>query len=219
MLVQRLLDIFDKYTSLHIDVNDVRDQLIEMGVQDKIRFHFVKMDHSKVRGLLHRYITHRAPYSEPTLCSDIVIPIDMGDEADAWKRLVAVKELLHITDCDKLTAASTEAVDNLFAKFSVPPELRNGTTAGEPMRGSFLNDRVRIYFALAVLVPALCRDHLRPLFTSGSLSAREIAEIAQIPVRYVPTIMDLAFEELIGTFIRWELSEQPPEPAETYLNA
>jgi hypothetical protein len=151
MLVQKLLDWFDQnVTLLHVDVNDVRDKLVQMGVQDEIEFHFVKMDKDKIRGLLHRYTWHTVPYGTPEFHSDIIIPREMGSESQAWERLVAVKELLHITDCDKLTAASNEAVDNIFNKFSMPPELRSPGVA-EPFGGSFLNDRVRIWFALAVL--------------------------------------------------------------------
>jgi len=208
MLVQSLLDEYDQYTDLHIDVNDVRDRLVSLGIQDQILFHFVKMDKEKIRGLLHRYTKHSAVYGDPFLCSDILISVDMGEESDFWKRLVAVKELLHITDCDSLTAASEAAVNNLFEKFSVPPELRDGSDLDE-VKSSYLNDRVRIYLALAVLIPAKCRDALRPLYASKALSAREIAEIAQVPRRYVPQVMDETFEDLIGAFIRWELTAQP----------
>ena len=37
MLVTKILEHFDAYELLHVDVNDVRDQLVDMGVQDEIR--------------------------------------------------------------------------------------------------------------------------------------------------------------------------------------
>lgn len=207
MLIQKLFDHFDSYTNLHIDVNDVRDQLLSMGVQDEIKFHFVKMDSGKIRGLLNRHVKHSVPYSQPTFCSDIIISGEMADENEVWSRLVAVKELIHITDCEKLNAESEEAVNNLFQQFSLPPELRDSGKDGE-IKESFLNDRVRIYCALAILVPKSCREALRP-FYPNRLSDREIAEIAKIPVRYVPTVLDESFEDLISTFLAWELAAQP----------
>ena len=216
MLVSRLLDAFDKYTTLPIDVNDVRDKLVAMGVQDHIRFHFVKMDKDKIRGLLFRYSVHRKPYDVTMLWSDIVIASKMGEEAEAWKRLVAVKELLHITDCDKLSASTPEVVDYIFDQFAVPPELRNGSMEkGEA--AAFLNDRVRIYFALAVLMPTLFREKLRPLWRAKQLTSREIAEIAKVPVRYVPFVMEEHFDDMIGTFLHWEQTEQPANDAEPTL--
>lgn len=202
MLVKQLLGHFDKYESLHIDVNDLRDQLIERGIQDEIKFHFVNMETSKIRGILHRYTRSPRPYAEPVLCSDIIISEDMGDENEAWQRLVAVKELLHISDCERLSAESQEAVDHIFEKFALPPELRLPTDKKGAVKSSYLNDEVTIYFALAVLVPKRFREKFRPLYGS-KLSDREIAEIAKIPSRYVPHIMQHRFEDDIEAFLSW----------------
>lgn len=212
MLLERLLDHFDTYTVLHIDVNAVRDQLVDMGVSDEIRFHFVKMDKEKIRGFLYRYARHDVPYGEPVLCADIVIAVDMGEEDEAWKRLVAVKELLHITDSPSLCAESEGAVDNLYDRFSVPPELRRNSPL-EVGNRSFLNDEVRIYAALAVLVPAGCRELLRKLAAEDKLEEWEIAEIAKIPARYIPIILNKGFDEFIRNLIAWEKSEQKSERA------
>jgi hypothetical protein len=208
MLIQKLFDYFDCYSVLHIDVNDVRDQLVSMGVQDEIKFHFVKIDSSKIRGLLHRYTKHSAPYSEPILCSDIIISGQMAGEEEAWSRLVAVKELLHIADCANVTAQSEEAVNNLFEQFSLPPELRDSNSERKEVGASFLNDRVRIYCALAILIPKTCREALRLLYPHR-LSEREIAEIAKVPLRYIPGVIDESFESLIETFLTWEKNVQP----------
>lgn len=209
MILEKLLEHFDSRTELHIDVNEVRDQLVLMGVQDRILFHFVKLDKDKIRGLLDRYIKQVVPYAEPVYCSDILIPIDMGDEKEAWQRLVAVKEMLHITDSDALNAETPEEVNNLFEKFSLPPELREHSLPTDGPGKSFLNDRVRIYTALAVLVPTAARDILRPLYVAKKLSGREIAELAKVPQRYIPTLMAEDFDSAIGAFIGWEKAEQP----------
>lgn len=206
MILENLLAHFDNHTMLHIDVNDVRDRLVAMGVEDQILFHFVKMDKDRIRGLLHRYIKTNAVYGEPQYCSDILIPVDMGEEQEAWQRLVAVKEMLHITDSEPLSAESSAAVDNLFTQFSLPPELRDDKFDGPGK--SFLNDRVRIYAALAVLVPCDARDILRPLYVADKLSDREIAEIAKVPIRYIPTIMAESFDAFIGAIIGWEKKEE-----------
>ncbi len=208
MLVTRLLEHFDCYTRLHIDVNDVRDQLVEMGIQDEIRFHFVKMDASKIRGIIYRYTKHAAAYGNPILCSEIVIASDMGEEDEYWKRLVAVKELLHVTDCVKISAESEDAVDIIFQNFSLPPELRNDLHNGAINTKSYLNDRIRIFLALATLIPLGCREPLRVLYGAGKLNDKEIADIAKIPERYVPVVMGDKFENSIATFLKWEADNQ-----------
>jgi hypothetical protein len=203
-LVEKLLAHFDDYTTLPIDVNDVRERLIEMGVQDEILFHFVKMDSRKIRGILHRYIKHARPYAEPTFCSDICIAEDQGEESDAWQRLVAVKEMLHISDCENLTAASEDAVDNLFVAFALPPDVRDPEITD---KRSVLNDRMRTYIALAILIPRACRDHLRQLYPQ-KLSDLDVALMAMVPERYIPLIMDHNFEHSLGVFLKWEAEKQ-----------
>jgi hypothetical protein len=208
MLVKRLLAHFDSYELLHVDVNDVRDQLIDMGVQDEIRFHFVKMDAGKLRGIIYRYTKHATTYGNAVFCSEIAISDDMGDEDEAWKRLVAVKELLHVADCVKISAESVEAVNTLFDNFSLPPELRNDLHNGPKNTKSYLNDRIRIYVALAILIPEGCRIPLRELYNAAKISNREIADIAKIPERYIPVVMGPKFEESLKTFVEWEERHQ-----------
>lgn len=208
MLVRTLLEHFDCYTQLHVDVNAVRDQLIDMGIQDEIRFHFVKMDSGKLRGIAYRYSKMAAPYGDPILCSEIVISNDMGEEDEYWKRLVAVKELLHVADCVNISAESEEAVGVIFRNFSLPPELRNDLHNGAVNTKSYMNDRIRIFVALAILIPEGCRQPLRELYTAKQLSDREIADIAKIPERYVSVVMGDDFDKSIATFLDWEENNQ-----------
>lgn len=200
MLIDKLLDHFDDYEEIPVDVNDVRERLIAMGVQDEITFHFVKMDKDKIRGILYRYTRHASPYGEPILCSDICIADDQGDETEAWHRLVAVKEMLHISDCTNLTAASEEAIDNLFTALSLPPDLRAPEVTD---KRSVLNDRMRTYIALAILIPRAAREALRKVYLT-QLTDDEIALMAGVPIRYVDVVMGTAFERSIKIFVEWE---------------
>lgn len=210
MLVKRLLEHFDAYTVLHIDVNTVRDQLVEMGVADDITFHFVNMKAGSIRGIVYRYKRLNPPYGQCPECADIVIAEDMGEdgENEYWQRLVAVKELLHLADCNSLSAESQTAVDALFHNFALPPELRNPANSDLIRTHSYLNDNVRLYFALAILVPASCREILRSKY-KVALSDREIAAIAKIPTRYVPIVMDAKFDEMLDLFLDYEKGHQP----------
>ncbi len=181
-------------------MNDVRDKLIEFGVQDEIRFHFVKMDPEKIRGMLHRYTKHNSAYGDPVLCSEIIISEDMGHENKYWQRLVAVKELVHIIDSPEMRADHQTEVDTLIKNFSIPPEIRNNKNSGTIKTKPYLNDRMGIFIALAILVPAECRKILRSLY-NVSLSSLEIADIAKIPERYISIVMDEEFDQIVETFI------------------
>jgi hypothetical protein len=188
MNLTSLLEHFDSHENLHIEVNAVRDQVVTLGFQDEIRFHFVNIEENILRGLLFRYTKHAAVYGDPIRCSEICIAKSLSPE---WRRLVAVKELLHITDTEDETAQSEAAVEKLIQRLSLPFEIREETK-------SSLNDRTHIIPALAVLVPKGCRDILRPIYKDGKITTADIANMAQIPERYSDLIMGDLFEDLIA---------------------
>lgn len=200
MLIDKLLERFDPVETLPVDVNEVRDALIEFGVQDEIEFHFVSIDSQKIRALLHRYTYQNSVYGDPIFHSDIIIARDQGEEDESWQRLGATKELLHITDCANITAESQRAVEKLFRHLSLPSELRTP----DLNTNSALNDRMRIFLALAILVPKKCRAKLRELYDKDLLSPREIALLARIPERYGDVVIGEEFDTTINVFTAWE---------------
>lgn len=187
MLLKKLVEHFDNYTRLPVGVNTVRDQIVELGIQDEIRFHLVDVDPKILRGLIYRYIKHSAPYSEPIRCSDICLSKDQEYE---WQRLVAVKELLHITDTDAQTAQSEKAVEILIERLALPFEFMQETK-------SSLNDRNHIIPALGILVPKQCRELLRQLKAENRITDIDVARIAKIPDRFGGLVLSEHFERAI----------------------
>jgi len=111
-----------------------------------------------------------------------------------WERLVAAKELLHITDNDQFSARSQQAVETLIANFSAPHEVREYTD-------SFSNDRIQIILALAVLVPKECRRILRRLIAAKKITHDELATMAHIPPRFSETILSEEFESFVTSML------------------
>jgi hypothetical protein len=199
MLLRKLLDHFDHYTKLHVEVNTVLEHLVDLGIQDEIRFHLVDIDESILRGLLFRYSKHDVPYGDPILCSEICIAKSLTYE---WRRVVAVKELLHITDTEAETAESEKAVDKLVEHLAMPTDVREAT------RSSF-NDRTHIIPALAVLVPKECRGILQNMLISQKITLAEAAKMARIPERYIELVLSDEFDILIEAIL--EASERENE--------
>ena len=188
MSIEELFEHFDAYERLPVSVNDIRDQIIDMGCQDDIQFHLVDVDPSKLRGVLERYTVHNAPYAEPTFCSNICIARDL---TAPWRRVVAAKELLHILDSEDEAAANEESVVKLINRMSQPFEFQNET------RSSF-SDKSRLVLAIGILVPKECRKWLKQIYELGQMTEEEIARIADIPDRYVPPLLDEGFEYLFS---------------------
>ena len=189
MSIKALFDHFDNKTSLYIDVNEVKSKIIECGYESEIYFHFVDINEARVRGYLQRTGTAGGVYAESTFRSDIYIAKTLDQ---AWRRVVAVKELLHIIDTEEFSAASHETVDALLENMAVPSEVRE-------YRASYLNDRIRLMSAIAILVPAKCRELLRQCVTRGSLTNTEIQLFTKVPSRFVPYILKEEFEEDFAT--------------------
>lgn len=188
MSLKKLFEIFDTYEILWIDINDIRDQIIDFGIQDEINFNFVKMDEAIVRGFLHRYTLPNGVYTDPKLVSDIYIAESLDEN---WQRVVAAKELLHILDNKETTAQSVEAVDALLDNLSLPPEVRQYTK-------SSLNDRARLISAIAILVPKECRTIIRRLYRDKKLNPNEISRFAKIPHRFTSMLINEEFEDTLA---------------------
>lgn len=184
MSIQKIFDHFDTKTKLWISVNEVKRQIIEQGCSDEITFHFVSIDEARVRGFLMRTGTAGVVYGDSDFFSDIYIAESLDED---WRRVVAVKELLHIIDTDEFTAQSHEAVDSLLENMALPSEVRE-------YKASYLNDRIRLISAISILVPRQCRITLRELVASGSVTFSEIALVTRIPERFIPFLMGDEFE-------------------------
>ena len=70
MQLKQLVKHFDDYERLPIPVRFIKEQLVENGVQDEIRFHFVDINPLILRGLIYRYTKHGAAYQHPVFCSE-----------------------------------------------------------------------------------------------------------------------------------------------------
>jgi hypothetical protein len=203
MSLKKLFEIFDTYESLWIDINDIRDQIIDFGIQDEINFNFVRIDDQIVRGFLHRYTIPNGVYEEPKFVSDIYIAETLDEN---WQRVVAAKELLHILDTPNTTAQSISAVDALLDNLSLPPEVREYTN-------SSLNDRARLISAVAILVPKECRTIIRRLHSEKKLNLSDISQFAKIPHRFTNMIISEEFEDSM------RLIHQVDDEIETENNA
>lgn len=187
MLLKKLIEHFDTYERLPVSINAIRDQIIELGMQDEITFHYVDTNPKILRGLIFRYIYRPVLYAEPKFCSFVCLSKEQEYE---WQRLVAAKELLHITDTEAETAQSEKAVEKLLERLSLPFEIREETA-------SSWNDRNHIIPALAILVPKECRVILRSLHEQGKITPIDVARMAKIPERFGSFVISEHFEVIL----------------------
>jgi hypothetical protein len=150
------------------------------------------MNENVLRGLLYRYTRHDVPYGDPVFCSEICLAKSLPYE---WRRIVAVKELLHITDTEAETAESEAAVEKLVVRLAMPNDVREEDTR------SSLNDRTHIIPALAVLVPKECRTLLRRMVEGQKITLPEAAKMARIPERYIEFVLSDVFDDIVNAIV------------------
>lgn len=187
MAFGQILRQFEDVTELPLDLNKVRDYILSLGIRHEIEFVGVELDTSIIRGFLYRYRYHEGGWSEPKYAAEIHYDRNQPQE---WINIVVAKELIHILDGDVCT--KKEEFDNLIRRLSLPTQLK---ALMEDPPNAFI-DKVGDMIAAALLLPKAARVLLLPAYNEGILSAKDIAEMAVIPIRYVRSVMSPEWEPI-----------------------
>jgi hypothetical protein len=118
---------------------------------------------------------------------EIVSQVLYGEDLpQEWKRLVIVKEALHVFDPANHQVNTPEGVRRLIPAV-ITPELR----AAAPFAPA-IDDFLGAYKAMAVLLPRQARQRLKEAIDSGRRTSTEIADYAQLPDFYVGIWLEAA---------------------------
>ena len=117
MALRHLIEALAHIDRLPVEINEVRDHLIKLGIQDEIIFSPEDMDPARVRGVLYKYTTHPGMYAPPDLVSLIVYSSRLSLE---WQRVVCSKEIVHIFDPPAESAKTPEEVQEFLDKLLGP---------------------------------------------------------------------------------------------------
>jgi hypothetical protein len=195
MSVAKLIQKFSTREALPVPIDDVIAEIVARGIKDEIYpFWDVNLDMTILRG----YITH---YEYPANANGQVRRVaqityaKMGHE---WERLVCCKELLHVLDPERYRVSSAEAIIELVEKIALPADLVDSKTDGLPV----LSDRVAMTEAAAVLFPLAAKNIIAPHYSDGTISLAEIADAAEIPVRYAALVMSDGWEKLHDLLVK-----------------
>jgi hypothetical protein len=187
MAFGELLKRFEACEDLPIDLDKVRQHILELGIRHEIEFVGVELDVEIIRGFLYRYRYHEGGWNEPKYAAEIHYDRNQPEE---WINIVLAKELIHILDRNVCT--KKEEFDNLIRRLALPRELK--ALLEDPPYALF--DRAGDAFASALLLPMAAREALMPAYNEGAMSDKDIAEMAVLPVRYVRSIMSPEWEKV-----------------------
>ena len=195
MSLSKLIDFFSTFSLLPVEINDVRDQIVELGVQDRIIIRPVDIDPLELMGLYYQYKSKKAPY-ESELCSLVLYSSRLPRD---WQRVVCCKEMIHIMDAAAFRTSTEDRlfglVDRLTRDGSIIDFMKSlGSQFTSPSGFTrtdleAFKDIAALFQAVAVLTPQEVVEELQPAYRQGLISAQTIATQAQIPIEIVPRIM------------------------------
>jgi hypothetical protein len=182
---------FSRTEIFPIPVNTVLHWLRSNTDHKDIRLHPVVRDHKSFRGGFRRFSVSRVAYdTDPDIVSQIFYGEDLPEN---WKRLVIVKEALHIFD------PTGECVDTPEKLRRLIPSIISREVQASPIFHPAMNDNLGVFRALSVLIPTTARVRFRAALDKGTLTIEEISKVVDLPDSYVD--IWLRFGEEFETFM------------------
>lgn len=174
MSVNKLVKFFGTFTKLPVYAEDVRDQIVELGIQDHIQFQPMDEDPQKLKGMFLRYRVRTTPYGE---CENHIVIFYNQNVLPDEQNYICVKELMHVFD-DKIKGVVQSEEDlkrHLSVLFPSASEAKHSSLSG------FL-DLAAEFLALVIMVPEECRDDLALAVQEGRMTEQDFAAIIGIPL-------------------------------------
>ncbi len=172
-----LVEYFAKIEDLPIPVNAVLDRIRSTTDHKDIRLFPVERHNKAFRGAFRRlaYPIGKTYSHEYEIVCQVLYGRDLPDE---WKRLVIVKEALHVFDPEGNRVDTPEKVRKLIPQV-ITPDLRDAPF------GSAIDDYLGVFRAMAVLLPRHARTKLKAAADAGTRTSTEIADYVKLPDYYV----------------------------------
>lgn len=176
-----LVDFFCKEDHLPVHVNQVLQWIRENTDHKNIILHGVGREKKGYRGAFRRRaVNFGNVYSQNPddleIFTDILYGADLPED---WKRLVIVKEAIHVFD------PPAARVDTPSKLLELIPRIITTQLVGSSPFLPALNDHLGAFRAMAVLLPHPVREKMKAAVDDGSRTVDEVASFCQLPEPYV----------------------------------
>ncbi|MQV98575.1 hypothetical protein GHK46_14915 [Sinorhizobium medicae] len=182
MYLKNLLQAVASNNEMPLEVEDMANELIRAGCQDRIIFHPANQDPSELQGVFCQYTTRPGVYASPEFVTLIVYSSRLPIE---WQRLVCCKELIHVCDSSVEQTNTEEEVQALLDKILGPLSTEDFGVA-DIMAAK---DKFAIYQALAILFPLSAREEARDRIKRGFNDIDDVVAWTCLPKRMVEFVL------------------------------
>lgn len=190
-MLKELIERFADRTELPIEVEEIAQAIIELGVQDEIHFVDVDADPSKIHGAFVRFTYRPQMYGDPVFVTHI--PYNKNEPLEQ-QRVVCAKELIHIFD-DNIEETDTEDEVPEFLDKLLGPLTTDDFGVADYMAAK---DKFALYQCLPLLFPRAALQVARAAIENKDRTLEEIAEWAKLPRNIVDFMLKPEWEELNG---------------------
>jgi hypothetical protein len=195
MSIGSLITFFSMFTKLPVYAEDVRDQIVELGVQDEISFVPLNVPPERLLGMFVRSRKRQPPYSEHANISTIFYNINVPPDE---QNFICCKELMHVFDEKVSPGVKTgeslnKLLDDLF---------RNRGQKSEEYSISGFLDLTATYMAAAVMFPHEIWPDFMAAHSAGRMTEDDISKELGLPLAFVPQLLNPQWEMVRNLFLR-----------------
>lgn len=181
-MLRELVQRISERRELPIEVEDIRQAIIETGVVQRIKIIPWNMDPDELQGVFYQYEYIPAPYAQPELLTTICY----SDQMELpWQRVVCCKEMIHIFDDEIGKTDTAEDVDGLLEKILGP--LSTEDYGIVDFQATL--DKLALYQCLALLFPAAARQDALTAIERGTETVNSVSKQANLPTSLTALIL------------------------------
>lgn len=188
-MLRKLTKAFQDRVELPIEIDEIRDEIVKLGIQDKIIFSPESLDTGILKGAFYQWYESPAPYADADWVTLIVYP---EAESIEMQRVICAKELIHVCDKQVVKTNTPELLNSLAKKVLGPFESPESSRA-DAMAAI---DKLAQYQGLDLLLPKAARALAREKIKLGQTTVAEIADIAVIPVTHAELVLEDSWEAI-----------------------
>lgn len=188
-MLRRLIEAFEDRVNLPIEIKEVRAEILNLGIQDKIILSAEELDTGVLKGTFYQWHESPAPYADPLRVTLIVYPQNVDIEI---QRVICAKELIHVCDANIVKTHDPEAIESLAKKLVGPFE----TPASDLSDLMAAADKFAQYQSLNLLFPKAARVLARERIASGAMNTKDIADWAVLPLQETELVLAEEWERI-----------------------
>jgi len=182
-MLRQLVECFQDRVELPIEIEEIRDSIVNLGIQDKIVFSAEDLDTGTLRGALYQWRESAGVYTDPVWTTLIVYPVN---ETIERQRVICAKELIHLFDAQVVRTNTPEMVEQLAKKVVGPFE----TPSTNPSDLMASMDKLAQYQSLNLLLPLAARRLARKKIEAGEVDMAQVSEWAAIPIEETVLVLN-----------------------------